>query len=767
MVENLWDENAEIWHKASTKGYDIWRDYLNTPAFLKMLPDISAASGLDIGYGDGYNSRLIAKRCKSLIAIDLSDKFLEINQHSNDSAPLNISFLKMNAAKMSFPNEYFDFVTATMSFMDMAELDKVLLEIYRVLSPTGFLQFSIIHPCFNEHKGQWVKRKNDKILGFLMKDYFTETMGDIHEWQHAKAPPTMKKFRVPRFTKQLSKWITMLIDAGFLLDGICEPYADDAAIKVHPELNSTRIVAHSLIIRVRKNENYKEPFRKIIEKLPGNVWWKDVNLVYLGCNDRVLKVLGLSSRRDFIGKTDRDLWEKNIANKLKKADLHILTTGETINLEEVILQKDGKRAVMLTNKSPLYNDKGGIVGIIGTSTDISKRKEMEEELAEAIRAKSTFMSIASHEVKGPLANVIFILEILKDQLKSNNFDPEKYFEIVDAEIKDAKRGIETINYLLKFLNLDLSKEKKIDMAIRQNLISIIDIFEQDNNEKNLDFHFIEDNKVPSSIRINPCVDEVIKILLGNAVRYSKENSAINVRLSHQVKNTKNYFTLSVEDNGIGIRKEAIERFFSPLFLTEQSTETVIYSVPAIKLSYAKKIVELLDGKLEIRSEVDRGTKVSILIPYEDADAVVQSALSMEYYEEDAIPVTHRKLNILVVEDNPITSKLLKNELLKLRYEVDTALNSFDAQFMAKTKNYDVIFMDISLPGIDGVELRNKLSKPRSDKPIIIAVTSHDSDKDKNHFLEEGFVTVICKPFSRSDIIDCIDTIQKVLSDLGY
>ncbi len=245
-VEKHWDKNAPNWIKASESGFDIWRDHLNTKAFLNMLPDVSGLFGLDIGCGEGDNSRLIAKRCKTLTAIDISEEFIAYNQKKNRRR--NIIFKKINAANLAFGNESFDFVVAIMSFMDMAEIDKVLMEVYRVLKPKGFLQFSITHPCFNEYIGEWSEDRR----AFLVKKYFTETDGDIHEWQHLLAPSDMELFQTPRFVKPLSKWLNLLIKSGFSIEEICEPSADKHAISKHPVLASTLIAAHSLIIRTSK-----------------------------------------------------------------------------------------------------------------------------------------------------------------------------------------------------------------------------------------------------------------------------------------------------------------------------------------------------------------------------------------------------------------------------------------------------------------------------------------------------------------------------------
>lgn len=250
-VKKFWEENAETWFKLSESGVDIWRDLVNTPAFIKMLPDINGKSGIDVGCGDGHNTRLIAQLCGSLDAIDICSKFIALNKQMPNPINTKIRYHNINASNLPFKDETFDFAVATMSLMDTAELDKVLKEIYRVLVSGAFFQFSITHPCFNEFKGEWLKKDNH-LLGFLLKDYFTPVEGEVHEWQHAKSPPGLNNFKVPRFLKPLSVWINTLINSGFIIDHLEEPYATKEVVRKFPELLSTRIVANSLIIRVKK-----------------------------------------------------------------------------------------------------------------------------------------------------------------------------------------------------------------------------------------------------------------------------------------------------------------------------------------------------------------------------------------------------------------------------------------------------------------------------------------------------------------------------------
>lgn len=249
-VKKMWAKNFRAWKRASEQGFDVWRDYLNTPAFLKMLPDVSAKIGLDIGSGEGHNSKLIAQRCGKLIGIDICEEL--INDNNKLQKPDNLIFQAADASALPFSDGYFDFVVATMSFMDIPNIEKVLYEIFRVLKIGGFLQFSITHPCFNEFKGEWVKDKHGDRFAFMMKDYFTEIKGDIHQWKHFYSPTDEEFFETPRFFKSLAHWLNALIKVGFSIEELAEPYADDESIKKYPVLSSTRIVAHSLIVRVKK-----------------------------------------------------------------------------------------------------------------------------------------------------------------------------------------------------------------------------------------------------------------------------------------------------------------------------------------------------------------------------------------------------------------------------------------------------------------------------------------------------------------------------------
>ena len=251
-----WDENAEVWTQLAREGYDIYRNYVNTPAFFSILPEVKNKKGLDIGCGEGYNTRLLAKKGALMTGIDISKIFIQKAIEEESSQPLNIQYNVASAVELPFENASFDFATAFMSLMDVPETDKVLKEAYRVLKPGGFLQFSITHPCFFTKHRKLKRNWKGKAYAVEIGEYFETVEGSIDEWIFSGAPKHLsiglRKFKVPVFTRTLSQWLNLLAETGFILEKVNEPKADDETVQQHPKLQDTQVVPYFLHIRCRK-----------------------------------------------------------------------------------------------------------------------------------------------------------------------------------------------------------------------------------------------------------------------------------------------------------------------------------------------------------------------------------------------------------------------------------------------------------------------------------------------------------------------------------
>ena len=253
----LWEANAEAWTAMARAGYDIYRDCLNTPAFLAILPDVAGLSGLDLGCGEGHNTRLLARAGASMIGLDIAHSFLKHARQANSVDPRGIQYTQGSGLALPFPQTYFDFVTAFMSLMDMPETARVLAEIYRVLRPGGFLQFSITHPCTNTPVRRKVQDARGQDVAFELGGYFQQLSGQVEEWSFSAAPPEVRKrwplFKIPRYTHTLSQWMNMLIATGFAIEQVEEPVPDSETLQRCPDLADAAIMPYFLHILVRKS----------------------------------------------------------------------------------------------------------------------------------------------------------------------------------------------------------------------------------------------------------------------------------------------------------------------------------------------------------------------------------------------------------------------------------------------------------------------------------------------------------------------------------
>lgn len=252
----LWEANAETWTRHARAGFDQYRDHLNTPAFLAMLPDVSGLLGLDIGCGEGGNTRLVAQRGARMAAVDTAPTFLHHAAVAERMDPLGISYTRADAASLPFAPAAFDFATAFMSLMDMPDTATVLGEAFRVLRPGGFLQFSILHPCFVPPHRRNIRGPDGTVRALEVGGYFESTDGRVDEWWFPGVPAAERArvapFREPRFHSTLGTWLNLLATAGFVLERMGEPRADEATATAVPTVADTRVAPLFLHLRGRK-----------------------------------------------------------------------------------------------------------------------------------------------------------------------------------------------------------------------------------------------------------------------------------------------------------------------------------------------------------------------------------------------------------------------------------------------------------------------------------------------------------------------------------
>lgn len=255
-VARHWEANAEAWTHLSRQGHDVYRDALNTPWFLAMLPSIEGLSGLDVGCGEGSNTRQLAKRGATVAAIDIAPTFIAHAQAVESADPLGINYRVGDALALPYGDDTFDFVTSFMAMMDVPQPEKALSEAGRVLKPGGFLQFSILHPCFVPPRRRNVRDQLGNPVAVEVADYFADIDGTVETWIFSSVSPAeraaFEPFRIPRFHRTLSQWVDIIGNAELYLEKLGEPCADEATAAADPIVADTRVAPIFLHFRARK-----------------------------------------------------------------------------------------------------------------------------------------------------------------------------------------------------------------------------------------------------------------------------------------------------------------------------------------------------------------------------------------------------------------------------------------------------------------------------------------------------------------------------------
>jgi SAM-dependent methyltransferase len=251
-TRTLWNANAPAWTELSRAGFDFYRDLVNTPAFFAMLPPVEGLCCLDLGCGEGHNTRLLAGRGARVVALDIAEFFIQAAAAADRHG---VGFILGDGAALPLRPGCLDAVTAFMSLMDVAEPERTLREVSRALRPGGFVQFSVVHPATSTPVRRWVNDESGERQALAIGDYFYQ--GPLTEtWSFGAAPSGLRArhrpFTITYARRTLAGWLTAVLAAGLIIEAVGEPYADETTAAAHPEVADTRIAPYFLIVRARK-----------------------------------------------------------------------------------------------------------------------------------------------------------------------------------------------------------------------------------------------------------------------------------------------------------------------------------------------------------------------------------------------------------------------------------------------------------------------------------------------------------------------------------
>ena len=248
-VARLWDEGADLLAANVRAGLDLYREHFNNPAFLAFLGDVSGKDVLDAGCGEGYNTRLLARRGARVTGVDISQRMIELAREEEQREPLGIRYEVASFCDLSFFHDAsFDAVVSFMALMDGPDYHTAAKEFFRVLRPGGDLVFSITHPCFRTKGYGWVRDEHGDCVSLTVSHYFAEEPYLTHfPVPKEDAPEARIDIPLLQFQRTISDYVNILISAGFVLKRIEEPRPSEEACERHPFLRRWREHAASFL----------------------------------------------------------------------------------------------------------------------------------------------------------------------------------------------------------------------------------------------------------------------------------------------------------------------------------------------------------------------------------------------------------------------------------------------------------------------------------------------------------------------------------------
>lgn len=413
------------------------------------------------------------------------------------------------------------------------------------------------------------------------------------------------------------------------------------------------------------------------------------------------------------------------------------------------------------------DENGNVKTAMLTTHDIDREKKLElqaaENLAEAERAnnaKTEFLSRMSHDIRTPLNGIIGMTHIAQNNFK----DPEI--------VKDALGKIDhSSNLLLTLINdvLDLSRIEsgRVVMAHEHmNLKEIVDgcllvlkgyLYNRDLEVKINADDFENPNAFGDELHLR----QILLNILSNAIKYTHDGGTVEINTSSKkIDEKKQHFVFSVKDNGIGMSSEFLKRVFEPFSMENSAPLNGMYNGSGLGMPIVKKFTELMNGTVNVQSEKDVGTTVTIEIDFETDDKFVPSEIELSMGSEES--VDYSGLKVLLVDDNDLNREVAIYMLNDRNIEVVTAVNGEDAveKFLAsKPGEYDCIFMDVMMPVMNGYEATKNIRamEQRADAKTIpiIAMTANAFSEDIKEALESGMTTHVSKPVNDEKIDEAL------------
>lgn len=377
------------------------------------------------------------------------------------------------------------------------------------------------------------------------------------------------------------------------------------------------------------------------------------------------------------------------------------------------------------------------------------------EAERLVRTKERFVATVSHEIRTPM-NLIagFTEQISQEKLSNNQRDQLKIVQ------KATDHLLNLVNDVLDLTKLDSQKMKLEKTGFRMNEIikEVVQLTKPLTGAKELEISFSLDSKVPEVVIGDPFrLRQILLNVIGNAIKFT-DKGKVDIHVSTLLQNKEStHIRIVVSDTGIGM-SESQQKLVFQEFEQAETVTTKKYGGTGLGLTITQKLVKLHNGTISTKSELNKGTKVFIEMPYgigTEKDILPENSMSLSG------TVDLSKMRVLIVDDELFNRRLLSTIFKKYDAIVTEAENGLVAIQEVEKNDYDLILMDIRMPELNGIEatkkIRNELALEKRAIPII-ALSAGVSENDQKKYKKAKMNGFIAKPFKEYELIQSIMTI---------
>jgi PAS domain S-box-containing protein len=665
-----------------------------------------------------------------------------------------------------YPSKIYGSMDEAFKALEKGEIELFLTASNRILYTTHYLQNPIfkinlvLSSMSTPINYQFGFNKNERILCSIVckAQRFVDTTNISDQW--IRKVFNYKTIEFQNRVRRLILFMSLLISILLLTIVL---FIKTVNMKENLEL-IVRERTRDLLEQTQAAQSAAESTRILLDATPMACSLRELNKNIIDCNEEMIRMFGISEKSILIeqilnfypeyqpnGQNSREMiteiYEKALQTGYMRLEWTYLTaTGEELPTELTLVRIRWKESYCIASYARDLREYKANVKRIQEADKRNRDLEIRAKVAQvASKAKSNFLALMSHEIRTPMNAIIG----MSDLMRTDNLDSEQLGFFNDIK-KMSKTLLQIINDILDFSKVEAGRMEFL--PIHFNLLDLFDNICSMNRfmaeNKGIKFYSSFDGDTPQIVYSDDNrIRQIITNLVNNAIKYT-EQGYIDFKVTRLTEDGQTYTAFIVEDTGIGIKEENLSIIFNAFQQFDIAKNRSI-SGTGLGLAITKQLVEMMNGKITVKSEYGKGSIFTVLLPLPEGDSD-----KIQYEKLSSMVIANEQAQVLVVDDNTINLKVALAYLSKHSIRAETAKNGVEAIQKASEKRYHLILMDHMMPEMDGIEATRRIRALPDTwyrTAPIIALSANVLEEARKKFFSNGMNDFIPKPISAKDL----------------